>query len=180
MDESDEDLLKGWLYGDARAFEKFYLRHRGRVMGYARKKGIQNEDLAELTQDVFLKLHTHISLYEPEKRALPWFFTIVHNSCVDFLKKGGEAKHNLQYVSIADLFAEPQTQETVRSDAQALGQAIQSLNERQKQILDLRVNEELSFEEIAAVTGKSAVSMRKAYSRTVQTLRNWFGENNRR
>jgi RNA polymerase sigma-70 factor, ECF subfamily len=89
MEESDEDLLRLWLIGDSGAFERFYHRHSNKVVGYAFKKGIPQDEVAELVQEVFLKLHLHIARYEPERKALPWFFTIVHHSCVDKLKHGG-------------------------------------------------------------------------------------------
>jgi RNA polymerase sigma-70 factor (ECF subfamily) len=180
-EETDENLLKQWLMGDAGAFERFYHRHSGKVFGYARKKGIPPDELPELVQEVFLKLHLYISQFEPEKKALPWFFTIVHNTCLDRLKKGGKAKQQWCAVSLDTLsenriFGEsiPPTEE--RGTERDLGTAMGSLNSDQKKVVHLRLNQEMSFEDMAMATGKSSASLRKSYSRAMQTLRNWFAQ----
>ena len=179
MEETDEDLLRSWLMGDAKAFEKFYLRHSGKVFGYARKRGIPQDEISELVQEVFLKLHLHISQYEPEKKALPWFFTMVHNCCVDRLKRGGKAKQAWQSVSLDSLKQElpsesPSSSDFADESRQTLGRAMNSLSLEQKKVLNMRIEDGMSFEEIASATGKSSAALRKAYSRALRMLQSWF------
>lgn len=182
MEETDEDLLNQWLMGESKAFERFYHRHQGKVLGYGRKKGIPPDDLSELVQEVFLKLHLYISQYEPEKKALPWFFTIVHNTCIDRLKRGGKAKQHWQPVSLESLEWEPNSeggaatshQTSTSADSEDLSLAIGTLNIEQQKVLNMRLQEEMSFEDMAIATGKSSTSLRKAYSRAIQSLRDWF------
>ena len=57
-----------------------------------------------------------------------------------------------------------------------LGTAMGSLNSDQKKVVHLRLNQEMSFEDMAMATGKSSASLRKSYSRAMQTLRNWFAQ----
>jgi RNA polymerase sigma-70 factor, ECF subfamily len=176
VEESDESLLEKWLHGESRAFERFYLRHSGRVAGYARKKGVPSNEVSEVVQECFLKLHLHISQYRPEKHALPWFFTIVHNTCVDTLKRGGKSKKEWSTVSLEKIENMIASQSEKRDPVSQFDSDVllARLNVGQKSILDMRLHEELSFEEMAISTGKSAVSLRKSYSRTIQLLRDWI------
>jgi RNA polymerase sigma-70 factor (ECF subfamily) len=183
MNETDEDLLKRWLMGESSAFESFYLRHSGRVLGYARKKGILKDELPELVQEVFLKLHLYIKQYEPEKKALPWFFTIVHNTCIDRLKRGGSSKQLWQQVSLETLDFELRNNTlkehhddfaSEKEEVPSLDQALNSLNTEQLKVVNMRLHNEMSFDEISMATGKSSASLRKAYSRAIHSLRDWF------
>jgi RNA polymerase sigma-70 factor, ECF subfamily len=179
IEESDECLLRRWLMGDSKAFEMFYHRHNTKVLGYARKKGIHKDELTEIVQEVFFKLHIYISHYEPEKKALPWFFTIVHNACMDRLKLGGKAKKLWQTVSLDSIGFEPRAQglnvfETDNDSNFDLDLAFGMLNCEQQKVVNMRTQEEMSFEDIAVATGKSAVSLRKVYSRALHLMRHWF------
>jgi RNA polymerase sigma-70 factor, ECF subfamily len=175
-DSSDEHLLECWLLGEAAAFEAFFKRHSPRVTAYAARKDIPKDELPEVVQDVFLKLHNHIDQYEPGRRALPWFFTLVHYTCLDHLKRGGKSK----------LFRSDDFESALGSAASHaavedqgwsvdVNEALRRLSADTRRLLDMRLMEELSFEEMSAQTGKSEVALRKAYSRAVQNLRSWIG-----
>jgi len=56
-----------------------------------------------------------------------------------------------------------------------LASALYRLPAEQQKILDMRLFEDLSFQEISRRTGKSEVSLRKGYSRAVQNMRDWIG-----
>lgn len=173
---SDEDLLASWLLGESWAFEAFFQRHSGRVTAYASRKGILKDEVPEVVQDIFLKLHSNIDHFEIGKRALPWFFTLVHHTCLDHLKRGGKSKARLTVTTDFDLEGLPAAEPPEGCDLSAdLSGALLQLEPFQQSILDMRLIEELSFQEISTRTGKSEVSLRKAYSRALQSLRHWVG-----
>ena len=173
---SDETLLASWLLGESAAFEIFFRRHSVRVAAYATRKGIHKDEVPEVVQDVYLKLHNHIHQFEVGKKALPWFFTVVHHTCLDHLKRGGKAK--AQHPMAADVDLEsvpmvPQQEEDALSPD--LSGALSHLSTEHQKILDMRLVEELSFHEISRRTGKTETSLRKTYSRSLQSLRDWIG-----
>ncbi|MEY4064191.1 MAG: polymerase sigma factor CarQ [Pseudomonadota bacterium] len=177
QEPSDEDLLEGWLVGDSSAFEEFFRRHSSRVVAYAVKKGIQREEALEIVQDVFLKLHANIDHYEVGRRALPWFFTLVHHTCLDRLKRGGKLGARIERATERELDALPAPLNKVDDEGFApdLTSALSRLPTDQQKILAMRLFEEMSFQEISQRTGRSEVSLRKVYSRALQNIREWMG-----
>lgn len=185
-DESDEQLLERYAQGDAQAFELFFSRHRARVYYYTLKRLHEPELAAELTQDVFLKLHAKIHLYKQGESALSWFFTIVHNACLDELRRITLARRALQSVAEEGQMRHSENglpQPSLGSEelSESLKNSMQLLNDEQRRVMELRVVSGKSFKQIADETGKNEPALRKIYSRAVDRLRQWFsaeGEDN--
>ena len=180
---SDEELLEGYAQGDPEAFESFFVRHRGRVYQYALKKLTRPELAAEVTQDIFLKLHAKIHLYKTNAAALPWFFTIVHNACVDALRRNSnrvEISMEIEDRAVHDdtmlpgVAAIPSvgfSESAAGQRDEALIKAVSSLSKEQRSVVEGRLVEEKSFRILADESGKSEVALRKIYSRALEKIR---------
>ena len=176
-DPSDEDLLEAYCNGESDAFELFFRRHLRRVCAYALKKRVARDEASEVAQEVFLKLHVHIVDYEIGKKALPWFFTIVHNTCIDWLRRQIRASRNQVDCKDADVeFLTTSKFEPLpefNAEDEALS-ALHSLPEEQRKIVEMRIVDDLSFKDISEKTGRTEIALRKSYSRSVQLLRKWL------
>lgn len=175
---SDEKLLERYAQGDVQAFEQFFVRHQGRVYHYALKKLREPQSAAEVTQDVFVKLHAKIHQYHFNERALTWFFSIVHNACVDEIRRA--TKRNQSGFSESLIQHQVNQKNDVREkstegeDLWSLSNVEQTLGRlsfEQRKILEQRVMNEKSFRQISHESGKSEVALRKLYSRAVEKLR---------
>lgn len=171
---TDEELLKGYFEGEASAFEVFFARHSGRVLGYLRKKGVGTEDAEELCQLVFLKLHTEIERYDVARPALPWFFTIVHNLFIDFTRRALLIRRILGMHATEcrrrDEALAFQVACSKEEELEILEQSICRLPPSQQSLVRMRIYEEKSFRDIGLSLGKSEASVRKLYERTVRAL----------
>jgi RNA polymerase sigma-70 factor (ECF subfamily) len=174
---SDEQLLDAYFNGEADGFRLFYRRHSGRVIGYAVSKGLSQELAIDTCQEAFLKLHRFIHKYEKGRPALPWFFTIVHRCVMDALR---HQQHTTKLSSTlvdqsamllpeADFIHEPFS---LRSGETTL--ALAKLSPEQESIVRMHAVEDLSFRDIAKVTGKSEVALRKIYERAKAKLRSFM------
>jgi RNA polymerase sigma-70 factor (ECF subfamily) len=181
--ESDEELLERYAQGDPYAFEEFFRRHRGRVYQYALQKVLRAELAAEISQDVFLKLHSKIHHYRTNSRALPWFFSIVHNTCIDHIRKRvpeSSLQSEVNADEVFELVSSASSHELVRVTVQKddssvekenLTKAIERLPQEQRSVLEGRVIDDKSFAALSLETGKSEVAVRKIYSRAVGKIR---------
>lgn len=151
-----------YFAGDARAFETFFHRHKGRVLGYARRKGLDEALAQDASQEAFLRLHRRIHQYASGRPALPWFFTIVHHCVVDAQRKAQRAHLHLLEAEPDEIAAETPPEESGPS----LDKLLAGLSAEQKQLMLMRAVEERSFKDIAAATGKKDFSLRKLYERT--------------
>lgn len=161
---SDEQLLDRYFRGEAEAFTQFFMRHRGRVFAYAKKKGLGSELAQDVSQEAFLRLHRSINHYESGRPALPWFFSIVHNCVIDALRK-------LAKVDNEGFAASLQSDGSESFNGRDPNEWLKELSDEQRLLMQLRAVEELSFKEIAKITGKSDSNLRKLFERTRQKLK---------
>ncbi|RYZ58390.1 MAG: sigma-70 family RNA polymerase sigma factor [Proteobacteria bacterium] len=162
---SDEQLLDRYFCGEAAAFTQFFMRHRGRVFAYAKKKGLDNELAQDVSQEAFLRLHRSIDHYESGRPALAWFFSIVHSAVIDALRK----LRNVEKVALAaGLHEDNESEPFIAKDPE---EWLKELSEDQRLLMQLRAVEELSFKEISQITGKSDSNLRKLFERTRNKLK---------
>lgn len=171
-DLSDEQLLRSYFRGDAQGFEMFFKRHFKKVVGYNVNRGIPLAEATEVAQNVFIKLHKNIHNYDFQRPALPWFFTIVKNSYRDWLRhkqrhQGNEILVETIY-ELQNLVCNSRTNDT---EIEALREFLNELTKDQKNVIEFRVFEDLSFAEIAKKTGKSEVATRKIFERALASIR---------
>ena len=181
MEDTDEQLLERYAQGDSQAFERFFVRHKNRVYFYVLKKLHRSEVAAEATQDIFLKLHSKIHLYRSGERALPWFFWIVHNTCIDELRRmtsANKAGFNGEPVDPQVALESTQGLDNQSDATNILEPSMQMLSVEQRVVLEKRVIDDKSFKQISLETGKNEVALRKTYSRAVEKLRQWISGQN--
>lgn len=169
MEPTDESLLDRYFTGDAQAFNDFFSRHSGRVVGYGRRKGLNDQDAFELAQEVFLRLHQVIHKYESGRPALPWFFTIVHRMALDRLRKVKTTE--MRFINDEDQIARTASGKELEETVEISDEAMAGLSSDQRRIVELRVTRDLSFKEIALEVGKSEQTARKFFERAIKFLK---------
>lgn len=165
---TDEELMKSYQGGDASAFEKLYSRHSARVYGYLRKRLTRKEDADELLQKIFLKLHHSRNRFDSQYLFTQWLFVIARTSLLDHFRKTGRNQEHLSEVNFEkelERLSQPAAIETQDLDL------LKTLPEDQQKILEWRVMDEDSYEEIAKRLGKSEASIRQIVSRAIRKLR---------
>lgn len=166
---TDEELLNLWFEGESLAFNHFFNRHSAKVCAYGLKRGVPRNDIDDVVQEVFLRLHKSIHNYEKGRAALPWFFTIVHNTCMDWLRKNISSLN--KNISLQEELI-PIENETIDEEKLCeVNLVLNGLKVQEKDLFEMRNIEELSFKEISEKIGKSEVSLRKAYQRILSSIK---------
>lgn len=161
-DLTDEELMRVYQSGNSIAFEILYRRHSPKVFGFLRLK-LGNGPIAEdVLQASFLKLHASRSHYDPSFSFLPWLFTICRSVLLDHLRKEARARHEYNSELI---------QNTPAFETPAACVEVDSLAPKQRQIIEMRYREDLSFEEIARRIQTSPANVRQIVSRALKILR---------
>ncbi len=160
--------------GQSIAFEELYHRHSGRLYGYLRSRLSSASEAEDLLQFIFLKLHQSRYSYDSKVPFLPWVFTISHHAVIDHYRRNRmipEAQEKI--VALLDKTAAFSKNE---SSSPAWNEILDNLPKDQRELIELRFNEGLTFEEIAGRLGINEASARKRASRTVSRLRSLFFE----
>ena len=165
-----EELMTLYKEGVLEAFQMLYSRHKGRVMSYLIGK-LKNRDEAEdVFQAVFLKLHTGRFKYKENIPFLPWIFTIAHNAMIDYIRKRQTYKKHISLDTENTAYASAGDTEKPLPIGSAVSE-LSSLSDSQRQALELRFNEGLSFYDISRRMKTTSSNARQIASRAIRALR---------
>ncbi|MDT8423471.1 MAG: sigma-70 family RNA polymerase sigma factor [Desulfuromonadales bacterium] len=166
---TDEELMQAYAEGDTEAFEMLYARHKNRLFGYLLGRMRDHDEAEEVFQLIFTKLHRARARYRGEIPFLPWFFTIARNTMIDHLRRAQvrQAHLTLDDEAVAR-FPAPSTEPPPFAVSLP---GMESLSAAQRQILELRFGEGLTFNEIAAQLQLTPANARQIVSRQLARLR---------
>lgn len=167
---SDETLMLAYAAGQASAFEQLYRRHRGSLYRFLDRQ-LRNQALTdEMFQDVWQRVIAARAGWTPEAAFTTWLFRIAHNRLNDHWRA---LKHRPPAPADADERAarvpDPHTPERTLSDFEQrrrLQVALAELPDEQREVLLLRLEQELTLEEIGEITGvgRETVKSRLRYA----------------
>lgn len=169
-DPSDERLMSSWAGGDVSAFELLYARHRGPLYRFLLRQTRHQALADEFFQDVWQRVIAARDGWKPEAAFSTWLFRIAHNRLNDHWRA---LKHRPPTPADADERAarvpDPATPEHELSEFQQrrhLQRAIDELPDEQREVVLLRLEQELSLQEIGAITGvgRETVKSRLRYA----------------
>ncbi|TAL39807.1 MAG: sigma-70 family RNA polymerase sigma factor [Spirochaetes bacterium] len=89
--ERDEDIVARVLEGDAAALERLVYRHQAWIYNIALKMVLDRHDAEDVTQEILLKIVTHLSAYNPAKGSIrTWIYRIAANHVITMRTRGPE------------------------------------------------------------------------------------------
>lgn len=160
---TDQDLVRQYLRGSEAALEHIVNRHKDRIYGYIRMM-VKDGDLTEdIFQDTFIKVIKTLKQgnYNEEGKFLPWVMRIAHNLVIDHFRRNKRMPtfSGTQTFDVFDVIPNPDMNvdeemfwDQVYDDVKDL---IEHLPEEQKQVLKMRIYQEMSFKDIAEDTNVS-------------------------
>ena len=173
----DALLVRNYVAGDENALASLIKRHQSKIYGFIYSK-VGDKDVSEdIFQDTFIKVIKTLksNSYNEEGKFLPWVMRIAHNLIVDYFRKNKKMPmfRETEEFSIFSIMTdnnpniEAQMITTqVENDLQKL---IDELPNDQKEVLVMRIYQDLSFKEISELTG---VSINTALGRMRYALMN--------
>jgi RNA polymerase sigma-70 factor (ECF subfamily) len=169
-ERNDEDLMLAYGAGDVTAFEELYVKHRGGLFRYMVRQVRDHGTAEELFQDVWQKVIGARERYRPEAKFSTWLYQIAHNRLLDHWRA---QSHRPPIPEDAMERAErepdpttPERQLSAFEERRRLQLALEQLPEDQRETVLLRLEQDLSLEEIAAITGvgRETVKSRLRYA----------------
>jgi RNA polymerase sigma-70 factor (ECF subfamily) len=173
----DAVLVHNYVNGDENALSVLIKRHQSKIYGFIYSKVTDRDISDDIFQDTFIKVIKTLksNSYNEEGKFLPWVMRISHNLIVDHFRKNKKMPmyRETEEFSIFSIMTDnsPNVEsriitEQVESDLQRL---IEELPDDQKEVLQMRIYQDLSFKEIADLTG---VSINTALGRMRYALMN--------
>lgn len=168
---SDAQLVQTFLEGDTSAFEEIMTRYRRMVYSVARKMVETHDDADEVTQKTFISAYKNLKNFEGRSQLKTWLFRIAVNYSKNLIRDRGrrEGDEITERTSIQEKGADDYMAEA--DEKRLVHEAVRGLPPRQREVLQLRVQQELSFAEIAEIVGCSVSAAKVNYHYAVKTLR---------
>jgi len=169
-ERNDEELMIAYGTGDASAFELLYARHRGPLFRFMLRQLREHGTAEELYQDVWQKVIQARERYRPEAKFTTWLYQIAHNRLTDHWRaQSHRPSAGEDAMERAEQVPDPQTPERQLSsfeERRRLQLALEELPQDQREAVMLRLEQELSLEEIAEITGvgRETVKSRLRYA----------------
>ena len=152
--------------GDMAAFEQLVTTHQPAIYRLALRMTGNPEDAADMTQEAFLRAWRGLGSFQADSSLSTWLFRLTSNVCIDFLRA---ARRHL-VVPISGLDADGEEYTLDAPDPAKLPEE-ELLAPEQRLILSLRVENDLSYTDIAAVLGVREGTVKSRLARARDQLR---------
>lgn len=171
----DGELMRRFAAGDMAAFEQLYGRHKGGLMRFLQRGLGRRETAEECFQEVWSRVIAARDRYQPEARFATWLYQIANNLLIDQYRRQRPELNVETLPEEAERIDNPVAPAPALSPEDTLGafeqarrlqQALAELPDEQRIAVQLRLEQELSLEEIGAITGagRETVKSRLRYA----------------
>lgn len=172
-----KELIGRILGGERQLFRRIVSEHEKLVWHVVSRMIRSDDDRRDICQDVFMKVYQNLGSFQHESKLSSWIGRIAYNTCLHFVEKKRE-------VLLDDLVEEGQDSADLMEDSavrddlvlreiqgQRLRDEVAGLPARYRLIVTLYHLDQLTYDEIAEVTGMPAGTVKSHLFRARQILR---------
>jgi RNA polymerase sigma-70 factor (ECF subfamily) len=168
----DEYLARRARDGYLDAYEQLVARHAGGVFGLAYRLVGDRHAAQDITQESLLAAYRGLARFRGESSFKTWLYRIATNRCLNYLTRHRPTEP-LEHLDIAaDVSRGPAEASIANAQTQAVRKAVADLPDAQRVPLVLSEYHQMSYEQIAAVTGSTVPAVRSQLFRARRALAN--------
>lgn len=166
LNTDDYELVKDFLSGNEQSFNLLARKYQERIYWHARRMLGDHDDAHEIVQQVLLVMYTKLNTFNFSSALYTWIYKITATRSLNFIKK---KKLKRLFIFNADESVENYGYENIIDDIEAkesfikMENHLNSLPIKQRQVFVMRNFDDLSYEEISNVTGKSIGTLKANY-----------------
>lgn len=177
----DELLIRRAQRGDADAFEQLLLEHQKNVYNLCYRMAGNPDDAMDLSQETFLRAWRCLDQYQFASAFSTWLYRLCSNICIDFLRRRRrqqtvpltfeDTDGEEQTYAVPDAQPLPEEQVELKLTRETLAAAMAQLLPEHRAVLQLRVVNEMSYEQIADVLDIQIGTVKSRLSRARNQLK---------
>lgn len=179
--KSDKELVKEFLKGDEFSFNLIVHRYREKIYWHARRMTGDHFDADDVVQEVLIVLYKKLGEFRFDSALYTWIYRITATRSINFIKR----KSLRRFLPLSpDVKRISDTRNDILKDLEnkellsKLDSILQKLPVKQREIFILRNFEELSYEEIAEITGKSTGGLKANYFHALKKIQELMDDKN--
>jgi RNA polymerase sigma-70 factor (ECF subfamily) len=166
IEDTEKVLVKKFVGGDERAFNDLVKMHQQNIYWHARRMVGNHLDADEIAQQVIIVLYKKLSTFNFNSSLKTWIYRITQTRCLNLIKRRRVRRFlNLDDKNIETL----KNNEDIilnfedKDKIERLNKYLDELPIKQREVFVLRHFEELNYEEISKITGKSVGGLKANY-----------------
>ncbi len=178
-EEKDFELIQEFIAGSEQAFNRIAVKYREKIYWQARRMIGNHLDADEVTQEVLLVIYEKLKDFKFNAALYTWIYKITATRSINkinanrvrrfFSLEDAETKNNYKN----DIVQNIEDKEKLKR----LDGVLQKLPVKQREVFILRNFEELSYEEISQITGKSTGALKANYFHALKKVTELMNEN---
>lgn len=177
---SDYLLVQQFLKGDETAFNRLASKYIERIYWHARRMTGNHLDADEIVQEVLLVMYNKLNTFKYSSSLYTWIYKVTSTRSLNLLKRRKiksvfslEDRDNSDLKSKNDIIDSIEAKEKLNH----LDRILKELPVRQREIFVLRNYDQLSYEEISEITGKSIGGLKANYFHAMKKVTELMDEN---
>lgn len=157
--------------GNTTEFGKIYDHYIKKIYRFVYYKTHHKENAEDITSKVFIKAFENIRKFNPKKGNFQgWIYKIARNSVIDFYRSQ-KLEENIDDAWDLETGEDVEGDTEIRIKIKEIKEYLKDLSPIQRDIIIMRVWQELSYKEIAEAIGKNEANCKMIYVRGVKKLK---------
>jgi RNA polymerase sigma-70 factor (ECF subfamily) len=150
------------------AFNLIVEKHQRKLYNVIRRLVIDHDDTNDLLQNTFVKAWTNLGNFREEANLSTWLYRIASNEALTFItskrKKVTQSLENVRH------YTSHQETGTGAEIQEKLQKAIHTLPEKQRIVFNMKYYDEMKYEEMSEILGKSVGALKASYHHAVKKI----------
>jgi len=181
---TDGELIVDAVNGRVDGFEELVRRYQRPITGYVFRMLGNYESSLDVTQEVFIKVYNSLNKYSPEYKFSTWLYRIAHNAAIDHMRRNQVSPQSLEaqnadgsyQIQIESRRPSPEQDHERKEWRHEIDSVVRCLPPAYRDLILLRHSRDLSYDEIADVTGLPLGTVKNRLFRAREMMRGMFIE----
>ena len=162
----DYELIQDFLSGNEQSFNILARKYQEKVYWHARRMLGDHDDADEIVQQVLLVMHSKLNTFNFSSSIYTWIYKITSTRSLNLLKKRKLKRYftfsenkNFENIGHENIIADIEAREKFNK----MEKLLLKLPSKQREIFVMKNYDDLSYEEISTITGKSIGALKANY-----------------
>lgn len=173
---TDAELIRQWRSGDGRAATRLVERHSAGLARFVTGAG-ERESVDEVVQDTFVRAFGAIDSFRGDSAFRTWLFTIARRLILD-RRRSERRSRIVSTVNEGDSVTTFDALDSIVADESMsrVRQAVAELSPKQREVFTLRLEQGLSYKEIADLVGSTEGAARVHYHNAMRAVKEFLDD----
>lgn len=171
MENQEIEIIQLCQNGDLAQFGRLYDQYLKKIYDFIYYRTNHRETAEDLTSQTFIKALENINQFNPDKGSFSsWLYKIARNNIIDYWRLKKNKDSSLLIIKDAVHRQNLEAQIDDQAKLEKFWQFINRLSKEQREIVLMRVWDDLSYQEIAKITNKNPAAVKMMFYRIIKKL----------